>query len=72
MRLIKFYRKPNKPEVARLDKIDDDKVLITVNLHLSEGKRENLWLNLNSIHVDWIREVQDERETTHTAPASQA
>ena len=72
MRLIKFYRKPNKPEVARLDKIDDDKVLITVNLHLSEGKRENLWLNLNSIHVDWIREVRDERETTNTAPASQA
>lgn len=59
MRLIKFYRKANKPEVARLDKIDDDKVLITVNLHLSEGKRENLWLNLNSIHVDWIREVRD-------------
>ena len=72
MRLIKFYRKPNKPEVARLDKIDDDKVLITVNLHLSEGKRENLWLNLNSIHVDWIREVSHERETTHTAPAGQA
>jgi hypothetical protein len=72
MRLIKFYRKPNKPEVARLDKIDDDKVLITVNLHLSEGKRENLWLNLNSIHIDWIREVRDERETTNAAPASQA
>lgn len=59
MKLIKFYRKANKPEVARLDKVKDGKVLITVNLHLSEGKRENMWLHLNNIHIDWIREVQD-------------
>ena len=63
MNIMKYYnkrRQPDKAEIVRLDKVRGDKLLVTYPLHLSEGRRLNMWLYADNIHVDWIREVSDE------------
>ena len=63
MKIMKYYNKrkqPDKAEIVRLDKVRGDKLLVTYPLHLSEGRRLNMWLYADNIRVDWIREVSDE------------
>ena len=65
MRIMKYYnkrRRPDTAEIVRLDKVNEggDKLLVTYPLHLTEGRRLNMWLRADDIYVDWVREVSDE------------
>ena len=63
MLLMKYYKRPDRPEIVRLDKIatkdfgcvKKGDLLVTYPLHLREDWRMNMWLNPNEIHIDWIR-----------------
>lgn len=65
MRLIKYYKRPDRPEIVRLDKIATEDfgcvkrgdMLVTYPIHLSEGLRLNMWLKPKDVWVEWIREV---------------
>jgi hypothetical protein len=67
MRLIKYYKRPDRPEIVRLDKIATEDfgcvrrgdILVTYPLHLQDHMRLCMWLNPKTVHVDWIREVSD-------------
>lgn len=66
MRLIKYYKKPNKPEIVRLDKIattdfgcvQKGDMLVSYPLHLQESMRLSMWVKPSDVYIDWIREVE--------------
>lgn len=63
--MIKYYKRPDRPEIVRLDKIATEDfgcvkrgdMLVTYPIHLSEGLRLNMWLKPNDVWIEWIREV---------------
>jgi len=66
MKLMKFTPKgkPNATaKIVRVDRVRDDKwILVTDNLHMTEGKRTNFWLDTNYADIDWIREFTQKGE----------
>lgn len=66
MRLIKYYKRPDRPEIVRLDKVATEDfgcvkrgdMLVSYPLHLSEPMRLSMWVRAAEVHVDWIRELK--------------
>ena len=56
MRVIKLYRKPNKPEFFILVRRKANEILLNYPLELPERKRSARWLGLDEVYIDWIRE----------------
>ena len=57
MRVIKLYRKPNKPEFMAYISRKGDEILVNYPIGIRYGKRNAMWLNLNEVYIDWIREI---------------
>jgi hypothetical protein len=65
MKLIKYYKKPNNPQIMKLDKIATEDVgvvkrgdlLVSYPIHLRESLRLSMWVRPNEVYIDWIREV---------------
>jgi hypothetical protein len=65
MRIIKYYKKPNNPQIVKLDKIATEDVgvvkrgdlLVSYPIHLRESLRLSMWVRPNEVYIDWIREV---------------
>ena len=72
MILIKYYKKPDRPEIVRLDKIATEDfgcvkrgdMLVTYPLHLQDHMRLCMWLDPKTVYIDWIREVSDGKVNT--------
>lgn len=66
MRIIKYYKKPNKPEIVRLDMVATEDfgcvkrgdMLVSYPLHLREGMRLSMWVKPSDVYIEWIREVR--------------
>ena len=65
MRLIKYYKRPDRPEIVRLDKVATEDfgvvkrgdMLVSYPLHLAEPMRLSMWVRSGDVYIDWIREV---------------
>lgn len=65
MRIIKYYKKPNNPQIMKLDKIATENVgvvkrgdlLVSYPLHLKESLRLSMWVKREDVYIDWIKEV---------------
>lgn len=56
MRVVKLYRKPDKPEFFIWVRCVGKEVLLVYPPDVPERKRMARWLNLDEIYIDWIRE----------------
>ena len=56
MKVIKLYRKPNKPEFYVLVRRGERGLLVNYPIHLPDRKRLARWFDLNEVYVDWIKE----------------
>jgi hypothetical protein len=56
MKVIKLYRKPDKPEFFVLVKQVGNEILLVYPIDKPERKRSARWLGLNEVYIDWIRE----------------
>jgi len=60
MKVIKLYRRPDKPEFYRLVRVDKDMgLLLNYPIELPDVKRSARWVQPNEVFIDWIREVCD-------------
>jgi hypothetical protein len=65
LRIIKYYKKPNNPQIMKLDKIATENVgvvkrgdlLVSYPLHLKESLRLSMWVKREDVYIDWIKEV---------------
>jgi len=57
MKIIKLYRKPDKPEffvlVRSCPKLG---MLVNYPIYKPDRKREAKWFEIGSVYVDWVRE----------------
>ena len=60
MRIIKLYRKPNKPEFYEFVRAGDWGLLVVYPIDKPNRKRLARWLGLNEVYIDWIREFKHE------------
>ena len=66
MRLIKYYKRPDRPEIVRLDTVATEDfgcvkrgdMLVSYPLHLEEPMRLSMWLRSGEVHVEWVRELK--------------
>ena len=56
MRVIKLYRKPNKPEFYEFIKLGEWGLLVAYPIDKPNRKRLARWLDLDTVLIDWIRE----------------
>lgn len=56
MRVVKLYRKPDKPEFFILVRRIANEILLVYPIELPERKRQARWLSLDEVYIDWIRE----------------
>ena len=56
MRVIKLYRKPDKPEFFILVRRIANEILLVYPIELPERKRHARWLSLDEVYIDWIKE----------------
>ena len=56
VRVIKLYRKADKPEFFIYVKRVGDEILLVYPLDKPERKRMARWLSLSGVYVDWIKE----------------
>jgi hypothetical protein len=56
MRIVKLYRKADKPEFYILVRIKGSEMLLNYPIDVPDRKRQARWLNLNEVYIDWIRE----------------
>lgn len=56
MKVIKLYRKPNKPEFFGFIKTGKWGLLVEYPIDKPYRKRMSRWLELDEIYIDWIRE----------------
>jgi hypothetical protein len=56
MRVIKLYRKPDKPEFFVLVRRVNNEILLNYPIDVPDRKRHARWLGLNEVYIDWIRE----------------
>lgn len=67
MRLIKYYKRPDRAEIVKLDKVATEPVrnipagwmLVSYPIHLTNGRRLNMWLDPKSVYIEWIREFKE-------------
>jgi len=56
MRVIKLYRKADKPEFFEFVRVGDWGLLVNYPIDVPNRKRHARWLGLNEVYIDWIRE----------------
>ena len=56
MKVIKLYRKANKPEFFVYVRRKGNDVLLNYPIDKPDRKRHARWLDLNEVYIDWIRE----------------
>jgi hypothetical protein len=56
MRVIKLYRKPDKPEFYVLVRRGELGLLVNYPIDKPDRKRMARWFDLNEVYVDWIKE----------------
>jgi hypothetical protein len=66
MKVIKLYRKPDKPEFYKLVRSDAHSLLVHYPIDVCNRKRQSRWFYFDEVYVDWVRtfigEVEDIRE----------
>jgi hypothetical protein len=55
MKVIKLYRKPDKPEYFKFVRGDSRAILVNYPIDKPNRKREARWFYADEIYVDWIR-----------------
>ena len=56
MKVIKLYRKTDKPEFFIYVRRQGNEILLNYPLDKPDRKREAKWLNLNEVYIDWLKE----------------
>jgi hypothetical protein len=56
MRVIKLYRKPDKPEFYIYVRRQGDEILLVYPIDKENRWRQAKWLGLNEVRIDWIKE----------------
>jgi hypothetical protein len=56
VRVIKLYRKPNKPEFFIYVRTGERGVLVNYPIEVADRKRSARWFSLNEVYIDWVRE----------------
>ena len=56
MKVIKLYRKPNKPEFYKLVRNDDHAILVNYPISAPNRKRLARWFYFDEVYIDWIKE----------------
>ena len=56
MRVVKLYRKPDKPEFYVYVRMGEMGMLVNYPIDKPDRKRSARWFNLNDVYVDWIKE----------------
>lgn len=56
MRVVKLYRKPDKPEFYVFVRRGDRGMLVNYPIDVPDHKRSARWFDLNEVYVDWIKE----------------
>lgn len=60
MKVIKLYRKPDKPEFYKLVRSDDHAVLVNYPIDVRNSKRHARWFYFDEVYIDWIRSFKSE------------
>ena len=55
MKVIKLYRKPDKPEFYKLVRSDNHALLVNYPIDVPNSRRMARWLYADEIYVDWVR-----------------
>jgi hypothetical protein len=55
MKIIKLYRKPDKPEFYKLVRSDNHALLVNYPIASPNSKRQARWLYADEVYIDWIR-----------------
>ena len=55
MKIIKLYRKPDKPEFYKLVRSDNHALLVNYPIDVPNSRRMARWLYADEIYVDWVR-----------------
>lgn len=56
MKVIKLYRKPDKPEFFAFIKTGKLGLLVEYPIDKPYQKRNARWLDLNEVYIDWVKE----------------
>ena len=56
MKVIKLYRKPNKPEFYAYVRMGKFGILVNYPIDKPDRKRLAKWIDPNIVRIDWIRE----------------
>ena len=60
MRVVKLYRKPDKPEFFKLVRVDSNgDMLLNYPIGVPDSKRHAVWIAPNNVRVEWIKEFAD-------------
>ena len=68
MKIMKYYKRPDRVDIVVLDEIATEPkrnipagwMLVSYPIHLTKGRRLNMWLDPKTVYIDWIREFSDE------------
>lgn len=55
MRVIKLYRKPDKPEFYKVVRVGELGLLVNYPIDKPDHKREAKWLDLSMVRVEWVK-----------------
>ena len=55
MKIIKLYRKPDKPEFYKLVRSDAHALLVNYPIDVVNSKRQARWFYADEVYVDWVR-----------------
>jgi hypothetical protein len=55
MKVIKLYRKPDKPEFYKLVRSDAHALLVNYPIDVVNSKRSARWFYADEVYVDWVR-----------------
>jgi len=56
VKVIKLYRKPDKPEFFAFIKTGKLGLLVEYPIDKPYQKRNARWLNFNEVYIDWVKE----------------
>ena len=56
MKVVKLYRKPDKPEFYVFVRVGEMGMLVNYPIDKPDRKRSARWFDLNDVYVDWIKE----------------
>ena len=56
MKVIKLYRKPDKPEFFMYVRSNGKAICVSYPIEKENRWRESKWLNINEVYIDWIKE----------------